>query len=322
MEALRKLEARNGALPSSSLSAVAPREDPHPEVIDVDQLDDAPQQNDPGPSSRPAKPSTPASSRTTRPAKRLISPAGSKQTIGDASRASVPDASSIDLSTGAPPAAEGVDVEAPRKLNAHGGLGVATSTLSATLPSQDTYSAVIDVDQLDNIPQQTDSGPSSRLSPPTQLATPTCALVTHPPERAAISGSKQTIGNARPSATPSYSPLDVDSPSYRLDCASWPPNAPVPYSFLTHALATLSGTRSRIAKLDTLTNALRTISHQHPPSLLPALYLLSNTLSPPYSPIELGLGPSIISKAIQHVSGLSSAALKRLYNSTGDPGKL
>ena len=57
-----------------------------------------------------------------------------------------------------------------------------------------------------------------------------------------------------------------------------------------------------------------------PPSLLPALYLLSNSLAPPYIPIELGLGPSIISKAIQQVSGLSAAALKRLYTKTGDPG--
>ena len=36
--------------------------------------------------------------------------------------------------------------------------------------------------------------------------------------------------------------------------------------------------------------------------------------------MELGLGPSIISKAIQHVSGLSSQALRRLYNATGDAG--
>ncbi|KAH9931109.1 ATP-dependent DNA ligase [Epithele typhae] len=48
-----------------------------------------------------------------------------------------------------------------------------------------------------------------------------------------------------------------------------------------------------------------------PPSLLPALYLLSNSfprLIPPSN------------SAIQHVSGLSNAALKRLYNTTGDPG--
>ncbi|KAF9070120.1 ATP-dependent DNA ligase, partial [Rhodocollybia butyracea] len=93
-----------------------------------------------------------------------------------------------------------------------------------------------------------------------------------------------------------------------------------PYSFLAHALSTISGTRSRISILDTLTNTFRTIIVHHPQSLLPSLYLLSNTLSPPYSALELNIGPSTISQAIQQVSGLSPASLKKLYNTSGDPG--
>ncbi|KAK0466463.1 ATP-dependent DNA ligase [Desarmillaria tabescens] len=94
----------------------------------------------------------------------------------------------------------------------------------------------------------------------------------------------------------------------------------VPYAFLAHTLSEVSGTRSRISIINALTNAFRIILIYDPPSLLPAVYLLSNTLSPPYIQIELGLGPSAISQAIQHVSGLSSAALRKLYNKTGDPG--
>lgn len=67
-------------------------------------------------------------------------------------------------------------------------------------------------------------------------------------------------------------------------------NAPVSYSFLAHALSLVSGTRSRILIVNILTNAFRVIMAQHPGSLLPAIYLLSNTLAPPYSPVELGLG--------------------------------
>ncbi|KZT08332.1 ATP-dependent DNA ligase [Laetiporus sulphureus 93-53] len=117
----------------------------------------------------------------------------------------------------------------------------------------------------------------------------------------------------------SYGSLSVDPASFAVPDI-WPVTTPVAYSFLAHTLATVSGTRSRIAISNTLTNSLRIITKQHPPSLLPALYLLSNSLSPPYSPIELGLGPSIITKAIQHVSGLTPVALRRLYNKTGDPG--
>ena len=119
---------------------------------------------------------------------------------------------------------------------------------------------------------------------------------------------------------PSYQPLGVDPLIYDIQESPWPLNTSAPYSFLVHALVTLSGTRSRIIILNTLTNTLRTLLSWHSPSLLPSLYLLSNCLSPPYSPLELGIGSSVISKAIQHVSGLSPSALRRLYNSSGDPG--
>ncbi|KAG2078893.1 ATP-dependent DNA ligase [Suillus decipiens] len=121
-------------------------------------------------------------------------------------------------------------------------------------------------------------------------------------------------------ALPNYQPLGVEPFVYDIQESPWPANEPAPYSFLVHALATLSGTRSRTIILNTLTNTLRTLLNWHRPSLLPSLYLLSNCLSPPYSPVELGIGPSVISKAIQQISGLSSSALRRLYNSFGDPG--
>ncbi|KAG1737677.1 ATP-dependent DNA ligase [Suillus lakei] len=120
--------------------------------------------------------------------------------------------------------------------------------------------------------------------------------------------------------SPNYQPLGVDPFVYDIQESPWPANEPAPYSFLVHTLATLSGTRSRTIIINTLTNTLRTLLNWHRPSLLPSLYLLSNCLVPPYSPVELGIGSSVISKAIQHISGLTSSALRRLYNSFGDPG--
>lgn len=76
----------------------------------------------------------------------------------------------------------------------------------------------------------------------------------------------------------------------------WPPNTPAPYAFLAHTLQTLTSTRSRIAIMSTLTNALRILITHDPPSVLPALYLLSNCLGPPWEGIELGVGGSILSK--------------------------
>ena len=122
------------------------------------------------------------------------------------------------------------------------------------------------------------------------------------------------------SVPPQYPDLSVDPASFALDTCFWPTTTRAPYSFLAQALCTLSGTRSRIVILDTLTNTLRSIARYDPLSLLPSLYLLSNSFVPQYVQLELGLGPSVISKAIQHVSGITPLALKRLYNQTGDPG--
>lgn len=87
-----------------------------------------------------------------------------------------------------------------------------------------------------------------------------------------------------------------------------------------HALSTLSNTRSRITIINTLTNYLRCIISRHPSSLVPSLYLVTNSLAPSYLAVELGLGPSVITKALRQVSGLSAAALSKLYKSLGDPG--
>jgi DNA ligase 1 len=116
-----------------------------------------------------------------------------------------------------------------------------------------------------------------------------------------------------------FADLSVDAVIYTPDSQGWSSRS-TPYSFLAHALATISATRSRITIINVLTNTLRTIILHDPTSLLSAIYLLSNTLAPSYTSVELGLGASIISRSIQHVSGLTAPAIKRLYNNTGDVG--
>jgi DNA ligase-1 len=48
--------------------------------------------------------------------------------------------------------------------------------------------------------------------------------------------------------------------------------------------------------------------------------LTTNDIGPPYENNELGIGSSIITKAITKTSGITPAALKKLYNKYGDPG--
>lgn len=50
------------------------------------------------------------------------------------------------------------------------------------------------------------------------------------------------------------------------------------------------------------------------------MWLATNAISPPYVPLELGLGGSAISKALKKICGLDNAGLKTLYDKHGDAG--
>ncbi|KAI9829594.1 MAG: hypothetical protein M1819_006099 [Sarea resinae] len=92
------------------------------------------------------------------------------------------------------------------------------------------------------------------------------------------------------------------------------------YALLTRCFVLVNSTQSRIKIVDTLVNLLRTIIEGDPESLLPAVWLATNSISPSYISLELGLGGSAISKALKKVCGLDNQGLKTLYNKHGDAG--
>ncbi|KAJ1325885.1 DNA ligase 1 [Microdochium nivale] len=92
------------------------------------------------------------------------------------------------------------------------------------------------------------------------------------------------------------------------------------YSLLSHCFVIVGGTQSRIKTVDAMVNCLRILIEGDPESLLPAVWLATNSISPPYISLELGLGGSAISKALKQVCGLDSRSLKTLYDKHGDAG--
>ena len=109
------------------------------------------------------------------------------------------------------------------------------------------------------------------------------------------------------------------------------------YALLTRCFVLVSGTASRIKIVDTLVNCLRILIESDPSSLLPAVsaraiwlngecaniwqvWLATNSISPAYISLELGLGGSAISKALKHVCGLDNRSLKAIYDKHGDAG--
>lgn len=92
------------------------------------------------------------------------------------------------------------------------------------------------------------------------------------------------------------------------------------YSLLTRAFVLISNTQSRIKIVDTLVNLLRIVIEGDPDSLVPTVWLATNSIGPPYETLELGIAGSAISKALKQVHGLSNASLKSLYDKLGDAG--
>jgi len=92
------------------------------------------------------------------------------------------------------------------------------------------------------------------------------------------------------------------------------------YALLTRCFVLINSTQSRIKIVDTLVNCLRVLIEADPESLLPAVWLATNSISPAYISLELGLGGSAISKALKKICGLDGAGLKTLYDKHGDAG--
>ena len=92
------------------------------------------------------------------------------------------------------------------------------------------------------------------------------------------------------------------------------------YALLTRAFVLANSTTSRIKIVDTLVNFLRVLIEGDPSSLLPAVWLATNSISAPYDELELGLGGSSISKALKKIYGLDNQGLKTLYDKHGDAG--
>lgn len=118
------------------------------------------------------------------------------------------------------------------------------------------------------------------------------------------------------------SPLVFDSLKYARELkAHWSTEGGnASYALLTRAFILANATTSRIKIVDILVNFLRVLIEGDPSSVLPAVWLATNSISPPYHELELGLGGSSISKAFKKIYGLNSQGLKSLYDKLGDAG--
>ncbi|RUS18825.1 hypothetical protein BC937DRAFT_88299 [Endogone sp. FLAS-F59071] len=96
--------------------------------------------------------------------------------------------------------------------------------------------------------------------------------------------------------------IHLFDPSLFPTSTLWPHPTIPPYSHLVTAFTLISGTTSRTAILNILTNVFRVLLAHSPDDLLPSIWLCFNAISPPHIGLELGVGPQILTKTITGVS--------------------
>ncbi|KAA8650436.1 hypothetical protein EYZ11_000845 [Aspergillus tanneri] len=100
----------------------------------------------------------------------------------------------------------------------------------------------------------------------------------------------------------------------------WKPGDPVPYAALCTTFSLIEMTSKRLVILAHCSLFLRQVLRLTPQDLLPTVQLMINKLAADYAGIELGIGESLIMKAIGESTGRSLAVIKADQHEIGDLG--
>ncbi|KAB5558719.1 hypothetical protein GE09DRAFT_1120455 [Coniochaeta sp. 2T2.1] len=100
----------------------------------------------------------------------------------------------------------------------------------------------------------------------------------------------------------------------------WKAGDPVPYAALCKTFSLIELTTKRLIIMEHCSLFLRQVLRLTPDDLLPTVLLMINKLAPDYAGVELGIGESLIMKAIGESTGRSLAVIKQDQKEIGDLG--
>jgi len=111
--------------------------------------------------------------------------------------------------------------------------------------------------------------------------------------------------------------------SYQYDPineACWKAGERVPYLALAMVFSEIEKVKARLKITELLTNLFRSIIVLTPEDLLSCIYLCVNKISPDFEGLELGVGESVLLKAVADSTGHSLQSVKAAYDEKGDLG--
>ncbi|KAK0045395.1 DNA ligase 1 [Biomphalaria pfeifferi] len=114
---------------------------------------------------------------------------------------------------------------------------------------------------------------------------------------------------------------DPSSSKYNpLEDAFWKRSEKVPYLALARTLELIESTSSRLKMIEIMCNFFRSVIILSPGDLLYCVYLCLNQLAPAYKGVELGIGETVLMKAIAQATGRNVDKIKEDAQEKGDLG--
>ncbi|KAM4605211.1 DNA ligase 1-like [Polymixia lowei] len=114
---------------------------------------------------------------------------------------------------------------------------------------------------------------------------------------------------------------DPSKPKYHpVDDACWGRGQKVPYLAVARTFEKIEEDSGRLRNIETLSNLLRSVLVLSPDDLLCCVYLCLNQLGPAYLGLELGVGETVLMKAVAQATGRQLDKIKAEAQERGDLG--
>lgn len=112
-------------------------------------------------------------------------------------------------------------------------------------------------------------------------------------------------------------PLEKYSP---IEHACWRTGQPAPYIHLARTFDLVEAEKGKIKATSMLCNMFRSLLSLSPCDVLAAVYLCTNKIAADHENMELNIGGSLVTAALEEACGTNKSKIREMYNSLGDLG--
>ncbi|XP_057757121.1 DNA ligase 6 isoform X2 [Arachis stenosperma] len=112
-------------------------------------------------------------------------------------------------------------------------------------------------------------------------------------------------------------PLEKYNPK---EHACWKDGQPAPYLHLARTFSLLEDEKGKIKASSMICNTFRSLLALSPADVLPAVYLCTNKIAADHEKMELNIGGSIVTAALEEACGTNRSKIREMYNKFGDLG--